>query len=289
MDHQKTGALIAKRRTALGLTQRELAETLKLSDRTVSKWERGAGFPDISLVEPLADALGLSVLELLHGEEAPAAPPDCDRSARETLRALLPEVGVKLKRGRHWLTALAVLLAIAAAALVWLIANPIRGYSISSETITAAQAADISPFVLITTEEYRLLEEMLSDPEISSQFADGTVLKLDDAITTRYQNRVCIEGQTADTVHLSVIEHSLWLDYMLGNKRCILTAARPGEISKTAAEYKTVKDDLLGEPVYVLSNRNNTDFSLYSSKRDLLAPFQSSDPAPAPTAPPSPG
>ena len=55
----------------LGLTQKELAEKLNISDRTVSKWERGAGFPDISLVEPLADALGLSVLELLHGEESP--------------------------------------------------------------------------------------------------------------------------------------------------------------------------------------------------------------------------
>lgn len=41
MDHQKTGALIAARRAALGLTQKELAEQLHLSDRTVSKWERG--------------------------------------------------------------------------------------------------------------------------------------------------------------------------------------------------------------------------------------------------------
>ena len=50
------------------MTQKELAAALHVSDRAVSKWERGAGFPDISLLEPLADALGLGVLDLLRGE-----------------------------------------------------------------------------------------------------------------------------------------------------------------------------------------------------------------------------
>ena len=68
MDNAKTGGLIAARRRELSLTQKELAEKLHISDRTVSKWERGAGFPDISLLEPLADALGLSVLDLIQGE-----------------------------------------------------------------------------------------------------------------------------------------------------------------------------------------------------------------------------
>lgn len=68
MDNTKTGALIAARRKELGLTQKELAERLHLSDRTVSKWERGSGFPDVSLLEPLADTLSLSVLDLIEGE-----------------------------------------------------------------------------------------------------------------------------------------------------------------------------------------------------------------------------
>lgn len=62
MDCQKTGQVIARRRQELGLTQKELAQGLNISDRTVSRWERGVGFPDISLLEPLSDALGLSVL-----------------------------------------------------------------------------------------------------------------------------------------------------------------------------------------------------------------------------------
>ena len=69
MDRTKTGALIAAARKEQNMTQKELAAALHVSDRAVSKWERGAGFPDISLLEPLADALGLGVLDLLRGEQ----------------------------------------------------------------------------------------------------------------------------------------------------------------------------------------------------------------------------
>ena len=68
MDRTKTGALIAAARKEQNMTQKELAAALHVSDRAVSKWERGAGFPDISLLEPLADALGLGVLDLLRGQ-----------------------------------------------------------------------------------------------------------------------------------------------------------------------------------------------------------------------------
>ncbi len=68
MDSIKTGNLIAKTRKEKDMTQRALAEMLHISDRTVSKWERGVGFPDVSMLEPLADVLGLTVTELLHGE-----------------------------------------------------------------------------------------------------------------------------------------------------------------------------------------------------------------------------
>jgi len=90
MDHQKTGALIAARRNELGLTQKALAQKLNISDRAVSRWERGAGFPDISLVEPLADALNLTVLELLHGELSPEPERTAceDIGVRDALRIL---------------------------------------------------------------------------------------------------------------------------------------------------------------------------------------------------------
>lgn len=68
MNQYITGALVKKLREQKKLTQLELAQKLCVSDKTVSKWENGKGYPDISLLEPLAGALGVSVAELLSGD-----------------------------------------------------------------------------------------------------------------------------------------------------------------------------------------------------------------------------
>lgn len=68
MNQYVTGAVIRKLREQKNMTQEELAEILQVSDKAVSKWETGHGYPDITLLEPLAAALGISVLELLSGE-----------------------------------------------------------------------------------------------------------------------------------------------------------------------------------------------------------------------------
>lgn len=69
MDNYVTGAVIRRLREGKGLTQEGLAELVHVSGKAVSKWETGQGFPDISLLEPLSQALGLSVIELLNGED----------------------------------------------------------------------------------------------------------------------------------------------------------------------------------------------------------------------------
>lgn len=71
MDNAKTGSFIKSLRAEQGLTQRELAERLHITDRAVSKWERGLNAPDIALLEPLAEILGASVVELIRGERIP--------------------------------------------------------------------------------------------------------------------------------------------------------------------------------------------------------------------------
>ncbi len=68
MNTYVTGSTIRQLREAKGLTQAELAGTLSVSAKTISKWETAKGLPDISLLEPLAAALGVSVLELMQGE-----------------------------------------------------------------------------------------------------------------------------------------------------------------------------------------------------------------------------
>ena len=69
MDRYVTGSVIRRLREAKKLTQEELAAEIFVTGKAVSKWETGQGFPDISLLEPLAKALGISVIELLSGED----------------------------------------------------------------------------------------------------------------------------------------------------------------------------------------------------------------------------
>ena len=69
MNHYVTGAAIKALREKKRLTQQQLAEKLSVSDKAVSKWETGKGFPDISLLEPLASVLQISLPELLSGEQ----------------------------------------------------------------------------------------------------------------------------------------------------------------------------------------------------------------------------
>lgn len=68
MNSYVTGNTIRTLRESRKLTQRQLADILLISDKTVSKWETQRGLPDITLLEPLAEALGVSVAELLSGE-----------------------------------------------------------------------------------------------------------------------------------------------------------------------------------------------------------------------------
>lgn len=68
MDATKTGSFIAEIRREQGLTQKQLAQRLLVSDKAVSRWETGHGMPDINNLEALSDALGVSVAELLRGE-----------------------------------------------------------------------------------------------------------------------------------------------------------------------------------------------------------------------------
>ncbi|MCQ2485158.1 MAG: helix-turn-helix domain-containing protein [Clostridia bacterium] len=69
MNSYVTGSIIKKLREEKNMTQAVLAEKLNISDKTISKWETGKGYPDITLLEPLAESLGVSVVELLSGND----------------------------------------------------------------------------------------------------------------------------------------------------------------------------------------------------------------------------
>lgn len=67
MDAKKTGKFISDNRKKQGLSQKELAEKLHITDKAVSKWERGLSFPDITMLIPISEILEITLYNLLTG------------------------------------------------------------------------------------------------------------------------------------------------------------------------------------------------------------------------------
>ncbi len=84
-----TGQFISRVRTEKGMTQKELAQKVGVTDKAVSKWETGRGMPDISSLDALCNALGVSVNELLSGEVLP--PEFYEKKAEENMKTLIKE------------------------------------------------------------------------------------------------------------------------------------------------------------------------------------------------------
>lgn len=89
MDQIQIGRFIAEMRRAQNLTQRQLAEALSISDKTVSKWECGKGLPEVSLMLPLCGTLHITVNDLLSGEKVSEM--DYQRKAEENMVNLIKE------------------------------------------------------------------------------------------------------------------------------------------------------------------------------------------------------
>lgn len=96
MDQIKTGRFIAAERKRKNYTQRELAEVLGISDKTISKWETGKGFPEVSLLLPLCSELEISVNELLSGERLQSV--DYKKKAEENMVNLVREAQESRKK-----------------------------------------------------------------------------------------------------------------------------------------------------------------------------------------------
>ena len=96
MDAKITGCFIAQLRKELGLTQKELAEKLEVTDKAISRWETGKGLPDTSLLKPLAEIFGVSVGELLSGKRM-----DDSQIKRQADHIILESLGYE-ERQEKW-------------------------------------------------------------------------------------------------------------------------------------------------------------------------------------------
>lgn len=86
MDNDKIVGFICELRKSKNMTQKQLAEKLNMTDKAVSKWERGLGYPDITALSPLADILGVTINELLSGEKDEKLIPKADDIIKNTLQ-----------------------------------------------------------------------------------------------------------------------------------------------------------------------------------------------------------
>jgi len=106
IDKEKFGTFLAQLRKEKGMTQKGLAEQLYVSDKAVSKWERGLSLPDISLLQPMAEMLGVSVTELLSGrtirEDQPLTVEEVEPLVTGVLTLNAEELAEHREHRRRW-------------------------------------------------------------------------------------------------------------------------------------------------------------------------------------------
>ena len=118
MDVKRTGSFIAEMRKGKNMTQAELAAKLQVTDKAVSRWERGVGYPDITLLEPLAGQLGVTVLDILRGEKTfpdKMTGEETEQTVAETVRL----ASVQRRQAVRRVILLAIVMLIGAAMLIW--------------------------------------------------------------------------------------------------------------------------------------------------------------------------
>jgi len=113
MNIEKMGQFISELRKLHQMTQKELAEKLNVSDKAVSKWERGQSCPDIALLSPLSDILGVTIAELLNGERISSAAMNVEANVVNALEYGGKSAKRKIKLTQNiWAAAFSILLLI---------------------------------------------------------------------------------------------------------------------------------------------------------------------------------
>ena len=141
MDQIKTGNYIAGLRKEKNMTQRELAERINVSDKTISKWETGKSMPDLDCIGALCETLGVSVNEIISGESLSAD--DYSRKAEETIMTLMEE-NEKNKKGNMTMTVVGIVMLIIAIIMLFF------GGGSMGMAISPALLIDLPSLILIT-------------------------------------------------------------------------------------------------------------------------------------------
>ena len=147
MDATRFGLFVAEMRKENHMTQAELAAKIKVTDKAVSRWERGLGFPDINSLEPLAEALGVSVLELMKSEkivETNIQCGDADTVLTDTIKAVEHQKQVERQQEKRM-----ILITIGAVAILSIFALLIDNISWRMENILFTSVGVVLPITSI--------------------------------------------------------------------------------------------------------------------------------------------
>ena len=206
MNAEKTGTFIAELRKEQGLTQRQLAEQLLVSDKTISRWETGHGMPDLDNLEALADALDVSVAELLRGErfEAPVAVGDAEELARD---------GISLFREalRRRTTS-----------------NVLIGFLAGLIVVTLLVVHLTAPIAIPYREDLMRVDEL----------SDGTLVAISE------QDAAGVEISTVGSESFITLYNTRWNQMMHKSRELVAVAGRLGE-TEAVLYYPGTPDDVL--------------------------------------------
>ena len=171
MDLIKIGTYIAGKRKALGMTQKQLAEQLGMSDKSVSKWERGICLPDVALYAELCQILGISINEFFAGEDI--AKEDLVQKSEENIIGVAKESTQKQKRLRSMLClvmAVSVLVLSAVGIILYRsngpqnVIAPVDQESIEMKTVELLSGVDGAfMYQYVTTDSYAYLKIFVSE------------------------------------------------------------------------------------------------------------------------------
>ena len=176
MDNLKTGAFIKQKRKEKNMTQKELGDLLNITDRAISKWERGLCAPDIALLEPLAEALDVTIIDIIKGECLSTY--TLQQASIDVLDYSKNDAKMKMKK---WIGRVVVVLVVLV--LFVPIGNGISGNGFAWNCLPARSMAKKASKALIGYDEDLLQEYLMID---AMQIEDLVQLKEEGVVITDY-------------------------------------------------------------------------------------------------------
>lgn len=255
MDQKKIGKFILELRKEKNMTQSELANKLQISDKTVSKWENGRGMPDLSLIKPLCDILGITVNDLLSGEKIENE--NYQEKAEENILNTIKYSNNEIKKNNKAFKTIIIIIILTIALLVTMFFVDIKRMRQNKPVIFGTWGFKYSP------------EIQLQEAEIYSTIRDSLV-EINDNEQAHYENEKSFVSmkiyliEDSNTNQTNVYAWVLQEKYYYENGEII-------QDSSSSAPYKFVVEKI-NDKYHLSSSETPRDISYYYDDMKKLFP-----------------